>query len=99
MYIWKWYPREMWNVRNEKCGLFSLDKCGLYFQYDFGSSWSTAVVSDRIAMAFNRSEATRALAFDISKALDGVWHAGLFHKFKSYRISGQSFGLISSFFQ
>ena len=50
-------------------------------------------------MAFNRSEATQALAFDISKALDGVWHAGLFHKFKSYRISGQSFGLISPFFQ
>ena len=26
-----------------------------------------------------------------------VWHAGLLHKFKSYGISGQIFGLISSF--
>ena len=26
-----------------------------------------------------------------------VWHAGLLHKLKSYRISGQIFGCISSF--
>ena len=37
------------------------------------------------------------MALDISKALDRVWHAGLLHKFKSYGISGQIFGLISSF--
>ena len=40
------------------------------------SSWSTvdflAVVSDRIARAFNRSGATRAVALDISKAIDRV---------------------------
>ena len=41
--------------------------------------------------------ATRAVALDISKAFDRVWHAGLFHKLKSYGISGQIFGLISSF--
>ena len=46
------------------------------------------VVSDRIA---------RAVALDISKAFDRVWHAGLLHKLKSYAISGQIFGLISSF--
>ena len=40
---------------------------------------------------------TRAVALDISKAFDGVWHAGLPHKLKSYGISGQIFGLISSF--
>ena len=51
-----------------------LEKCGLFpdFQYGFRSSRSTAdlltVVSDRIAGAFNRSGATRALALDISKA-------------------------------
>ena len=28
---------------------------------------------------------------------DRVWHAGLFHKLRSYRISGQIPGLISSF--
>ena len=39
--------------------------------------------------------ATRAVALDISKAFDRVWHAGLLHKLKSYGISGQIFGLIS----
>ena len=75
----------------EKCGLFS------DFQYGF-RSWSTAdlltVVSDRIARAFNRSGATWAVALDISKAFDRVWHAGLLHNLKSYGISGQIFGLI-----
>ena len=55
------------------------------------------VVYDRIARAFNRSGGTRAVALDISKAFDRVWHAGLFHKLKPYGISGQIFGLISSF--
>ena len=54
-------------------------------------------MSDRIARAFDRSGATRAVALDISNAFDGVWHAGLLHKLKSYGISGQIFGLISSF--
>ena len=80
-----------------------LEKCSLFsdFQYGFRSSRSTAdlltVVSDRIARAFNRSGATRAVALDISKAFDRVWHAGLLHKLRSYGISGQIFGLISSF--
>ena len=80
-----------------------LEKCGLFsdFQYGFRSSRSTpdllTVVSDRIARAFNRSGATRAVALDISKALDRVWYACLLHKRKSYGISGQIFGLISSF--
>ena len=37
------------------------------------------------------------MALDISKAFDRVWHAGLLHKLKSYGISDQIFGLISSF--
>ena len=80
-----------------------LEKCGLSsdFQYGFRSSQSTAdlltVVSDRIARAFNRSGATRAVALDISKAFDRVWHAGLLHKLKSYEISGQIFGLFLLF--
>ena len=80
-----------------------LEKCGLFsnFQYGFRSFRSTAdlltVVSDRIARAFNRSGATRAVALDISKAFDRVWHAGLLHKLKSCGISGQIFDLISSF--
>ena len=48
-------------------------------------------------LTFNRSGATRAVALDISKAFGQVWHAGLLHKLNSYGISGQIFGLISSF--
>ena len=57
-----------------------LEKCGLFsdFQYGFRSSQSTAdlltVVSGRIARG------TRAVALDISKAFDRVWHAVLLHK-------------------
>ena len=54
-------------------------------------------MSDRVARAFNRSGATRAVALDISKTFERVWHAGLLHRLKSYGISGQIFGLISSF--
>ena len=54
------------------------------------------VVSDRIARAFNRSGATRAVALDLSKAVNRV-HAGLLHKLKSDGTSGQIFGIISSF--
>ena len=80
-----------------------LQKCDLFsdFQYGFRSSRSTAdlltVVSDRIARAFNRCRTTQAVALDISKAFDRVSHAGLFPKLKSYGISGQIFGLVSSF--
>ena len=55
-----------------------LQKYGLFsdFRYGFRSSQSTAdlvtVVSDGIAMAFNSSGATRAVALDISKAFDRV---------------------------
>ena len=52
---------------------------------------------DRIARAFNRSGATRAVTLDISKAFDRVGHAGLLHKLKFHGISGQIYGLISSF--
>ena len=53
---------------------------------------------DRIARAFNRSGATRAVALDISKAfIDRAWNTGLLHKLRSYGISDQMFGLISSF--
>ena len=55
------------------------------------------VVSDRVTRTFSRSGANRAVAFDISKAFDRVWHACLPHKRKSYGISGQIFGFIFSF--
>ena len=62
----------------EKCGFFS------DFLYGMRSSRSTAdhltIVSDRIARAFNRSGATRAVALDISKDFDRVLYAGLLPK-------------------
>ena len=80
-----------------------LGKCCLFsdFQYGLRSSRSTAdlltAVSDRTATVFNRSGATRAIRLDISKAFDRAWHVVLLHKHKSYGISGQMLGLISSF--
>ena len=61
-------------------------ECGFLsdLQYGFRSSRSTAdlltVVSHRTATTFNRSEATRAMALDLFKAFDRVWHASLLHK-------------------
>ena len=80
-----------------------LEKRGLFsdFQYGSGSCRSTAdlllIVSDKIVRVFNKSRATQAVALDISNAFDKVWHTGLLHKLKSYGISSQIFGLISSF--
>ena len=54
-------------------------------------------MSDRIARVFIKSGATRAVALDISKVFDRVWHAGLLHKLKFYGISGQILDLICSF--
>ena len=97
----------LWLVKSLK-NLFNrivdrLEKWELFsdFQYGFRSSRSTAglltVEFDRIAGAFNRSEATQAVTLDISKAFDSIWHAGLLHKLTSCGISGQIFDLISSF--
>ena len=71
-------------LNSTDCGLFS------HFQYGFRSSQSTAdlltVLSDRIARGFNRSGATRAVALDISKASERVWHAGLLHKLMEFQV-------------
>ena len=37
--------------------------------------------------------ATQAVAPDISKAFDRVWHAGVLHKLKSYEILGKDIWL------
>ena len=80
-----------------------LEECGLFsdFRYGFTSSQFTAdlltAVFDRSARAFNKSGAAWAVALDISKAFNRVWHTGLFHRPKSYGITSQIFGLILSF--
>ena len=74
-------------------------------QYGFRSSPSTAdfltVVSDKITRTFNRSGATQAVALDISKTFNCIWHSGLFANLsiscQMFGISGQIFGFISSF--
>ena len=55
-------------------------------------------MSHRISRTFNRSGATGTVALEIFKAFNRVWYAGLLCKLKSYGISGQIFGVISSFF-
>ena len=71
------------------------------FQYGFRSSRSTSdlltAVSDGISRALNSFRVTQALALNISKAFDRVWHAG-FHKLKFYGILGEVFGLILFYF-
>ena len=54
------------------------------------------MVSVRIAGGFSRFGATQVVLFDISKAFNRVWYAGLPHKFKSYGVSSHIFGFISS---
>ena len=52
-------------------------------QYGFQSFRSTAdvptVITDRISRALDCSFDTRAIALDISKAFDRVWHKGQLH--------------------
>ena len=48
-------------------------------------------------MDFNRSGTTGAVALEISNAFVRVWHTDLLRKLKSYGISGQIFGFVSSF--
>ena len=80
-----------------------LEKYGLFsdFQFGFRSSRSTAdlltVVCDTITRSFNKSGTSPAVAIDISKTFGRIWYTGLLHNLKSYGISSQIFGLISSF--
>ena len=62
------------------------------FHYGFRSFLSPAillaVVSDRFDRNFNRSKVNRAVALDMLKVFDRVWHAGLLYRLKSYEIMG-----------
>ena len=71
------------------------------FQYGFWASRSTAdiltVITSKISSALDNGYITRAIALDISKAFDKVWHEGLLHKVSSYGITGKTFSIIKSF--
>ena len=71
--LWKTCNRIVITSRNVASFLISNVVSGLNVQL--------IVVSDRIARAFNRSGAIWAVALDISKDVDRVWHAGHLHKF------------------
>ena len=74
-----------------------LEKCGLFSDFQYGLGLLDQMQIWGYTRAFNKSGATQAVALDISKAFDMALHAGIFHKHKSYGISGQIFDLISSF--
>ena len=71
------------------------------YQYGFRSGRSTAdiltVINERIYRSLNASGETRAVALDISKAFDKVWHAGLMLKLTGYGVQGSLFNIIKSF--
>ena len=70
-------------------------------QYGFSSGRSNAdalnAICECVYQSLGTCGETRAIALDISKAFDKVWHAGLLHKMKSYGISGEVLNIIKSF--
>ena len=82
-----------------------LEGTGLFsdLQYGFRAFRSTAdlltVLSERIYNSLDVGGETRAIALDISKAFDKVWHAGLLHKLQAYGVLGSVLNIITSFLQ
>ena len=80
-----------------------VDSLGLFndCQYGFRATRSTAdvltVISERLSRVLEAGGRARAIALDISKAFDKVWHAGLIHKLCGYGINGHLLDLIQSF--
>ena len=92
------YLKNVWliglliNTRNVVSFLVSSMVLGLLNQLQ-----TLTFVFDRIAGAFNKSSATRAVVLDISNTINVVWHASLLHKFKTYGIPGRVFSIILTF--
>ena len=82
-----------------------LDITGLFsdLQYGFRAFRSTTgiliVLSERIYISLDAGGETRAIAFEISKAFDNVWHAGLLHKLNVYGVVGHILNILESFLQ
>ena len=77
--------------RLEKCGLFS------DFHMVLGLLSQLQIFSQLHLIELLELLTDLGLVLDISNAFDRVWYAGLLHRRKYYGISGQIFGLISSF--
>ena len=54
------------------------------------------VVTELIHQALDLSGEAKAMALDISKAFDKVWHHRLIHKLQVYGISGPCLEIIKS---
>ena len=78
-----------------------LEKCSLFSDFQYGLGQSTAdlltSVSDRIVRVLLSLGLLELWHLIYPRLLTGFWHACLLHKLKFYGISGQIFGLISSF--
>ena len=59
-------------------------------QYSFHAFRSTADILTVLSEYLQFGGETRAIALDISKAFDKVWHAGLLHKLKASGVIGPS---------
>ena len=69
-------------------------------QYAFRSTSDILTVfSERIYNSLDAGAETRAIALDISKALDKVWHAGLLYKLNAYVVVGPILSILESFLQ
>ena len=70
-------------------------------QYGFCIGRSTAdlltAVTESIHQALDVSGEASAIALDISKTFNKVWHRGLIHKLQAYGISGKILSIIESF--
>ena len=75
-------------------GLFSDFQCGFpAFQY---TADILTVLSVRIYNSLDAGGERRAIALDISKGFDNVWHARLLHKLKAYGVVGPILHILES---
>ena len=78
-------------------GLFSALHCG--FRAFRSSADILAVLSAYIYNSLDAGGETRAIALDISKAFDKVWHVRMLHKLKAYAVAGPILIILESFLQ
>ena len=57
------------------------------------------IVSEHIYNSLDTGSESMAIALDIWKAFDKIWHAGLLHKLKAYIVRGSILSIVESFLQ